>query len=403
MNFSPHPTYQLLGYSLAFGVFQEYYTTHTVIKGSAGAVATVGTTLNGLMYLMMPISFTFLTRYPRLRPYCGPVGLIITVASLVMSSYATDVWQLIASQGVLCAIGSGLLFSPTTLYLDEWFIARKGLAYGTIWAGKSAAGVVFPFVMSSLLSRYRSRTTLQAWAVTLAILTAPLLFFLKPRIPISNNRTQRPLSWRFLKHSTFWMMQLGNVIQSFGYLYPSTYLASYAHSLGLPEVTGAVLIAVFALASVPGSFSLGLLGDRLKPTTVILISSLGSTIAVFLFWGLAAHIALLVVFVILYGFFAGGFSSTYPGILKEVKGQGEEEGDSVDTGLVMGLLLGGRGVGFVVGGPVSASLLKMGGPVVERASTGYGSLYGPAILCTGATALLGGWGWMWKVGRSVVG
>jgi MFS family permease len=184
-------------------------------------------------------------------------------------------------QGVLCAIGSGLLFSPTTLYLDEWFIARKGLAYGTIWVGKSAAGVVFPFVMSSLLSRYGSRTTLQAWAVTLAILTAPLLFFLQPRIPISNTRTQRPLSWRFLKHSTFWMMQLGNVIQSFGYLYPSTHLASYAHSLGLPEVTGAVLIAVFALASVPGSFILGLLGDRFKPTTVILISSLGSTIAVF--------------------------------------------------------------------------------------------------------------------------
>jgi len=142
------------------------------------------------------------------------------------------------------------------------------------------------------------------------------------------------------------MMQTGNVIQSFGYLLPSTYLASYAHSLGLPDITGAVLIAVFSLASVPGNFILGLLGDRLKPTTVILISSLGSTISVFLFWGLAAHIALLVVFAILYGFFAGGFSSTDPGILKEVKRQGEGQGDSVDTGLVIGLLLSRRGLGL---------------------------------------------------------
>lgn len=89
------------------------------------------------MYLMMPLTFTLLTKNPRLRPYCEPLGLFITVASLIMSSYATKVWQLIASQGVLCAIGSGLLFSPTTLYLDEWFIARKGMAYGVMWAGKA--------------------------------------------------------------------------------------------------------------------------------------------------------------------------------------------------------------------------------------------------------------------------
>jgi len=83
---------------------------------------------------MMPITFTLLTRYPRVRRFTGPVGLAITVSSLVLSSFATKVWQLILSQGVLCAIGSGLLFSPTTLYLDEWFIARKGMAYGVMWA-----------------------------------------------------------------------------------------------------------------------------------------------------------------------------------------------------------------------------------------------------------------------------
>lgn len=67
------------------------------------------------MYLLMPVTFTVLTHYPRLRPYCGPVGLMITVASLILSSYATQIWQLIVSQGVLCAIGSSLMFSPTTL------------------------------------------------------------------------------------------------------------------------------------------------------------------------------------------------------------------------------------------------------------------------------------------------
>jgi MFS family permease len=349
------------------------------------------------MYLMMPVSFTLLTRYPRLRPYCGPIGLLITVTSLILSSFSTQAWQLIASQGVLCAIGSGLLFSPTTLYLDEWFITRKGLAYGTIWAGKSAAGVIFPFLMSTLLNAYGPATTLRAWAISLVAITTPLLFFLKPRIPLSASTAQRPLSWTFLKGSTFWMLQTGNIIQSFGYLLPTTYLASYAHILGLSSLTGAILIAVFALASVPGGLVMGILCDRLRPTTVIFISSLGSTVAVFLFWGLSTHLPLLIIFSIFYGFFAGGFSSTYPGILKEIR----EAEEGVDTGLVMGLVLGGRGVGFVVGGPVSAALLKVGESVMGG-KWGYGTKYGPVILCTGATALFGGWGWMWKALRSVL-
>lgn len=131
-------------------MFQEYYTSSPnspFVHDSAGSVAVVGTTLNGIMYLMMPVTFTFLTRYPHLRPYTGPLGLFLVTISLILSSFATQLWQLIASQGVICAIGSGLLFSPTTLYLDEWFIARKGMAYGTIWAGKSVGGAIFPFIM----------------------------------------------------------------------------------------------------------------------------------------------------------------------------------------------------------------------------------------------------------------
>jgi MFS family permease len=267
------------------------------------------------------------------------------------------------------------------------------MAYGTMWAGKAAAGVVVPFIVSALLDKYGPRTTLQAWAVSLVVLTAPLLFYLKPRIPLSSSHTQRPISWSFLRKSGFWMLEIGNVVQAFGYLLPTTYLASYANDLGLPSISGAVLIAVVSLANVPGSLFSGYLGDRLQPTTVILISSIGSTVAVLLFWGLAAQMALLVIFAAAYGFFAGGFSSTYSGILKEMKRADE----GVEAGLVMGLLLGGRGVGFMAAGPVSAALLKGGERMIEHAKWGYDTQYGPVIICTGATALFGSWGWMWKM------
>lgn len=378
-------------------MFQEYYITHNDIEGSSGAIATIGTSLTGIMYLMMPLTFTILTRYPRLRPYCGPLGLTITIASLVLSSFATHVWELIVSQGVLCAIGSGLLFSPTTLCLDEWFTSRKGMAYGTMWAGKSIAGVILPFVMQSLLASYGPRTALRVWAIAFFVLTAPLLFFLKPRMPInaSSSSPRGALSWNFLQATSFWMLQLGNIIQSFGYFLPSTYLVSYAHALGLPDITGTILIAIFNFASVPGALVIGMLGDHLAATTVILISSLGSAIGVFLFWGLSKHVALLTIFTIIYGFFAGGFSSTWPGILQALK----RENENVDTGLVLGLLLGGRGIGNVISGPISAALLEDAWSMSGR--WGYSTKYGPVILFTGVTALLGGWGWIWKTWKQI--
>lgn len=357
---------------------------------------------------MMPVAFTLLTRYPKLRSFSGPVGLAITILSFVLSAFAAKVWQLVVSQGILCAIGSGLLFSPTTLYLDEWFVQRRGMAYGTIWAGKSAAGVVFPFLMSSLLEHFGPRTTLLSWSVALMIITTPLLFSLKPRVPLSGRSDEmgrrRSLSWGFLKHSTFWMLEVGNVIQSFGYLLPTTYLSSYAHDIGLSPIIGTTLIALFSLASMPGALILGYLNDHITPTTTILISSLGSALSIFLFWGLAGDgtsgLGLLVVFVLTYGFFAGGFSSTYPGVFREVKQAQRENALEVDSGLVMGLLLGGRGVGFVVGGPVSAGFL--GSAWSSTGRLGYDTGYGPVIVATGVTALLGGWGWMWKIMNSIV-
>jgi MFS family permease len=118
-----------------------------------------------MLYVLSPITFTFLTKYPHLRKYCGWAGLLLTVTGSILSSFSSQVWQLIASLGVLCAIGNGLLFTPTTLYLDEWFVRRKGLAYGVMWAGKSIAGVILPFIADASLNRFGAKTTLRGWAI----------------------------------------------------------------------------------------------------------------------------------------------------------------------------------------------------------------------------------------------
>ncbi|KAJ5569643.1 Major facilitator superfamily domain general substrate transporter [Penicillium hispanicum] len=390
------------GFSTVFGIFQQYYTAHSVLQGNKGDLATVGTTSTGLLYLLSPITFTLLVRYPRLQLYCAPAGMVITVIGSLLSSFAKTVWQLIATQGVMCAIGNGLLFSPSSLYLDQWFVRRKGLALGIMWAAKSTTGVALPFVASACLNRFGSSNTLKAWTVITLITTLLSLLFMKPRIPVSSSTSARRLDLSFLRLATFWTMQAGNIIQSFGYFLPSTYLPSYSTAtVGLPETMGTMLVSLFNGTSIFGGIALGMLCDRVAVTNVLLVSSVGSALSVLLFWGLASSnsgssqeaLALLTVFSLSYGFFAGGFSSTWSGVITQIKHDADSP-SSLETGLVFGLLAGGRGIGNVISGPLSTVLLRqgsLGDSSSVGGTTGFDSRYGTLILFTGITAFFGAW------------
>ncbi|KAF5525929.1 Fujikurins efflux protein [Colletotrichum aenigma] len=261
------------GYSLAYGVFQEYYGSHpNSFEGDTSSIAVIGTTMTGIMYLISPFTFTVLSRWPRLRPWFGPIGLILTTTGFLMSSFATKAWQLIATQGVICALGCGLMFTPTTLYLDELFIKRKGLAYGVMWAGKSAAGVGIPFAMEALLQRFGPVPTLRAWSVVTVLLSAPIIYFLKPRIPLSQSTGVRRISLSFIHLPSFWMLQIGNILQSLGYFLPYTYLSTYAvQQLHVSTTIATTLLVLINVTSIPGGIVMGSLGDHLRVTTVILI------------------------------------------------------------------------------------------------------------------------------------
>lgn len=232
---------------------------------------------------------------------------------------------------------------------------------------------------------------------------------MKPRIPVSRSSAARRLDLSFLRLATFWMLQVGNIIQSFGYFLPSTYLPSYSTAtIGLPVTMGTMLVSLFNATSIFGGIALGMLCDRFAVTNILLLSSIGSALSVFLFWGMAGNetshtgIALLTLFSISYGFFAGGFSSTWSGVITQIK---HDSSPSLETGLVFGLLAGGRGIGNVVSGPLSTLLLRHGSvsdPNGSDITTGYDTKYGTLIIFTGITAFLGAWSWMWRYISSVL-
>lgn len=209
------------GFPFAFGVFQDYYATTPPFAGNPN-IAVIGTCAMGLMYLLSPFVLGTCRVFAKWARYIPVLGLLIMCAALVASSYATTVGGLIATQGVLYAVGGSVAYSPCMLFIDEWFVARRGLAYGLMWAGNGLAGVVLPLLLQSLLDGYGHRTTLRIWAGILFAVSAPLVWFIKPRVPVGPGATRaRPWDLRFWSLKAFLIYQFCNVVEATGYFLPS--------------------------------------------------------------------------------------------------------------------------------------------------------------------------------------
>jgi hypothetical protein len=170
----------------------------------------------------------------------------------------------------------------------------------------------------------------------------------------------------------------------------------------LSQTSATLLLTLFNLPGIISSSLFGYLSDTkkrfsLSATSVASISAVSSALSCWLLWGLTSKgsMALLVLFSLSFGFFAGGYSATWGGILNELEREASDRNEAIDTGLIYGLLNGGRGIGFVSGGIAGLPLIEAGG-INAVGNFGYGSVYGPLIIFTGLSSAFGGWGLLWK-------
>ena len=363
---------------MSYGIIQEYYYNNWTLEGDRDITGVIGTTSNGVMYLSMPFVFALFTqRWARKRQSAALCGTVLACVSFVLSSYSTNVWHLVATQEVTSAFGCALIYSPTTLSLGEWFAtSNRALAYGITLSCKNVVDSICPFLFRAHIDRYDFRIALRAWTAILAG-SSILGVFLTPTHPSrlsSSTPRARKIPWHFLKYRAIYIYGIAIMFQSSGYGIPQSYLSTYARDiLLLSQTSGTLMLTLF--------------------------NAPGIALCAFPFWGLTTQggITLLIVFSIIFGFFSIGYSATWGGMLNEIEGESAERNEAIDSGMLYGLLNGMRAIGYV-GGGVSSVLLLKGGYTISWGKFGYGTTYGPLILFTGLSSIIGGWCllWDWK-------
>lgn len=277
----------------------------------------------------------------------------ICILGLVLGSFASTLEVLILTQGVAYGVGFLIFYYPILSMVNEYWIARRGMAYGVLCGASGVSGTVMPFVLQALLAKYGYRTTLRAVAVALTLLTGPFIPLLKGRLPPSERASIPKIRWTFFRNPLFWIYSVSNLMQGLGYFFPSLYLPSYASSLRLGDKSGALLLALMSVCQVGGQFVFGLLSDRKVPLNILAcLSTIVAAVACFTMWRLAESLTVLIFFAIVYGFFGAGFTAIWARMSTAIT-------DDVTAGpIVFTLLNFGKGIGNVLAGPIGGTLVS---------------------------------------------
>jgi len=144
----------LLLYS--FGVFLPY------INEEFGLSRAEGSSLFSFRSLILAPGFIIAGRLidkydPRIVIFCGGS---IAALGMILSGFATSVWQLILFYSVLVGIGDTVLYITCVAVISRWFTKKRALAIGIITTGVPLSGLITNPLTASLINNFGYRNAL---------------------------------------------------------------------------------------------------------------------------------------------------------------------------------------------------------------------------------------------------
>lgn len=340
----------LWGFPLAFGIFQSHYSQHNLFKDDSSIPAIAALAI-GISYLGVPFVNPIAFRFARYQRYIIFFGWSLCILGLVAASFATKVWHLLLTQGVMYGAGWVICYTPFLIMLNDWFVKKRGLAIGILFGASGVSGMVLPFILEALLNRHGFRVTLRVYAVAMVVISGPGLFMLKPRVTSQDTSTRPRADTFFLSNGHFYFFAGAILFQGLGFFLPNTFLPSFANALGLSKTHGDLLLALTSLAQVTGQMVMGHVSDNMNAYIPTTISTLIQALAVLLLWGPAKDFWRVALFALAWGFSAGSYSVLYTSAATTL---------TASAGEMMTLysfFSFERGIANVLEGPIAALLL----------------------------------------------
>lgn len=359
--------FMVFGIGFTFGVFQDYYLSSKgpLYRVSVSKVSLIGSIATSLTYLLA-IFHNILSRYFNVWQTML-AGSVIASLGMILASYCTETWQFAMTQGLMCGIGSSLVYIPPVVNAPPYFSDHRGIAMGIIFAGTGFGGLAMANFSQYLLNAIGWKWALRTLGLLFLVICSPLAFMVKPHSTIERSDHSGRVNMRVAKSWKFFLHMFGGCFQAAGYLIPVFFMSSYSQSLGYSYNQGAAFIGINNAVNAISKVVVGYFADRIGRVNMLLGCCLLSTISVLSLW-LVPTRGTFITFVVFYGIVSGPIISLLPTCLAEIFGMQNYKS-------LTGFMYFSRGVGNLLGSPIAGLFVhQLADPIGFRYAIVYNGL-----------------------------
>lgn len=320
------------------------------------------------------------------------VGTLIMALSLLATAFATEVWQLYLTQGILYGVGGSLTYFAGLSLPAQWFTRNRGLAIGISISGGGIGGLWMSPVVTKLLEAKGLRWTMIAVAIAHLVIMIPVSFLFRGRLETGRQRVKRIrkfgyrkgesleqdkkrkfVDFTIMRNTRFCLLFVAGIFVVSGYFTPFYFINSYAIQQGESASNAALMVGLMNGSSAVGRIAMGLISDKIGCINALLISTFAASMTLLLIWTFAKTTAVMFVFSVLYGLCCGAYLSSTVSVSAAICGL-----ERLAT--VTGIIYAGMAIGSMIGSPVSGAILD---------SIGHKTEYTGVILWAGIVMLVG--------------
>ena len=276
-------------------------------------------------------------------------GAVCVSVGFGLLSQISAIWQYYLVLGTLLGIGGSLMGGlASSKLVANWFVARRGTAFGIATVGISLSGLMMPTAATWLIATVGWRGGFGVYGLCTLVMVVPLVarFVVDrpeamglrpdgdgPPSEEAESRYAAETMWRtrdIVRSRNFWAIALPFALVLSALSAILVHLVPYADDLGIPSYRAAWVLSISAGMGVLGKVAFGWLFDRFD-ARIALWLSFGMQLAGLLLLMRAQGFAGLVTAALVFGFGMGGVIPLHASVTGAAFGR-------LSFGKVLGLL-----------------------------------------------------------------
>lgn len=310
------------GVVFSWGNFQQLYLQVYAGQTDTFRISFVITLASAILLS----SGIFFTPIIQLLGYRGTmiIGTFLAPLGIILSSFATELWHLYLTQGMVFGIGCGLVFAPSLALPSQWFTKNRSLATGLAVAGSGIGGLAISPMSQNLIISLGYRNALRiigAMGFGILLISTSLAF--SKYLPGGVQRgkiTKVVIVDTSIVGRDFLLLCCYCFFIPFGYLGPFFLTPQYVSYLGGSASQGATLVSIMSAMNSVCRIVMGFVADRLGKFNTMAICTFLSGLFSMVIWQFSSETNIYIGFCIVYGLVSGVFVSLLPVVIAEIVG-----------------------------------------------------------------------------------